>query len=289
MPGPTFGKAIGIILTDSKRPNFHLLIFTIMKQRFSLAFMEAFLIFFAVVFWPGCTRDDSDTQPSSLQATDDSPQIPGEIAAYLSGEEIAAFLASRPTYTPSSAQDRGEQGKRPKKWRPFYAWGDVVGHFYPLLTNCNDPLTAVICFAPGDCPDQSAWVGYFGGFIDNEGHMTGYGKVDQSWQRFVCGPLGTPGGQLNGSYEKDEHLLQFRPAGPPALTFNDDGAVNLDFPMSVCNATYPNPACWQYSAGDFHDSEGTFTWRLTTDFSNFFAPMFADQLGHVTAWGWLYY
>ncbi len=256
-----------------------------MKRRTSIFVTGAFLCLIASLVFINCTQEPLLEKALDEQYTE-TIEIPAEVAAYMTKEEKEAFYAGPPSYTPSS-NEVSDRNPRKKKWRPFFTWGDIVGHFYPVLSNCDDPLNAEICFDISDCPDESTWVGFFGGFIDNEVHMTGYGKVDQSWMRFGCGPLLSEAGKFNGSYEKGESTLQHWLSGPGSFTLNPDGTANIDMPMTVCNSAYPEPTCWQYSTGDFADAEGSFTLRLTITPIPY--GMFEDQPGHVSAWGWLYY
>lgn len=115
--------------------------------------------------------------------------------------------------------------------------------------------------------------------------MTAYGKVWQTWKRFVCSPTFV---RVNGTFEKDEHILQWRMVPPPIATI-EDGTLTIDFDVKVCNATEADPLCWSYSTGDFEDSEGILHHRWTGPAPDPNRKMFEPGPAHIITWGWLYY
>lgn len=277
-----------------------------MKKRISFFAAGVFLFLLAALLLTNCSKDESFIQSQEenlLTQNLDIPVIPAEVALYMTEAEKAAFYAGPPSYTPSPANGTTATGerekketKRPKKWRPFFAFGEVGGSWYPVLENCNYPPLANVCYQPGDCPDPSAWIGYFVPWA-GEATMTGYGKVNLTYDSYACGQTPVDQAWGNGTYEKDDNILHWCAYWPPneppyTIEIIDEDTWSVTWKISICNASNPNPLCWGYSTGDFEDSEGdgTITYRWTGNTSsfypNFFAPLNPAQ---ITAWGWLYY
>ena len=264
-----------------------------MKKRTSFFVVGAFLSLLAALLLFTCAKDDTTLQaPQDDLSTQnlDIPEIPADMAKYLTEEEIGDFYARKPSFTPAS-NDVTERDKRPKKWRPFFGWGDITAAFLPVLSNCTTPATAEICYNHADCPEVNVGppiLPPFRGGGGGEGHMTGYGQVWNTWLRFSCG-----GGfeRVNGTYEKDEHILQYRTYSPPTVSF-EDGYLVLEYDIKVCNANEGDPMCWSYSMGDFDDSEGILRQRLGAKLPAPGSPprkMFDENEGYIITWGWLWY
>lgn len=271
-----------------------------MKNKIFLLIYAALVCWLTAMLVFSCAKTEEPALVAGDQKSDlrsNVNDIPSEVAQWLTEAEIAAFWASKPTKEPPAHKEKGE--KRPKKWRPFFVWGETIGRNLPVLSACPtmpDPnpgyANAQICFNPGDCPGIPVGPPLtppFVGYVDGEGHMSGYGKIIQEWKRFVC-PAAPP--RLNGAYVKDEHRLHWRPLPGAAIEFKD-GLYRTTLTMKVCNAALPlDEQCWALSTGDFDDSDGTFKYRIITTW-NFAAPpplpFFATLPAYRIAWGWVWY
>ena len=261
------------------------------KKIFLFGFLAMFGLAAALLVF-SCSKNDEPSPLLSDQKVDsrDDEEMPEEIAQLLTPEQIAAFWASKPTHNPANPQPGGHDGKRPKKWRPFFGWGDITSNNLPVLSNCTTPPTAEICYNPADCPGIPPGspivppVRRGGG---GDGHMTGYGQIWNTWLRFICG-----GGfdRWNGTYEKDEHILQYRPYSVPTFSLTPEYQI-LEYNIKVCNANDGDPLCWSYSTGDFEDSEGILRQQLHVKRQPPDAPsgMFIEGEGKIFTWGWLWY
>lgn len=260
-----------------------------MKIKFSFVYIGLCFFLFATLFLVQCTKDKNLTEVADSQAID-IPEIPPEVAAYLTEEQKATFYAGPPTDMAKPDDEISLRNPRQKKWRPFFAWGEATGTFFPLLANCDDPLSAEICFDQNDCPDETAWEG-LASYAVGDAVMTGYGQVTQTLQNYICGLVGPENGWLNGTYEKGGDRLQYRPYGIPTVTFNEDNTVDIYFEIIVCNANAPvlDPLCWSYNTGDLAEAEGVINWNWNGPVQGLFSTPFIDVPATIVTWGWLYY
>lgn len=263
-----------------------------MKNKVLLLLYAALICWLTAILVFSCTKNEetpvaAGDQPASLRGDDE--EMPEEIAQLLTAEQIAAFWASKPTNNPANPQPGGQEGKRPKKWRPFFGWGDITSNNLRVLSNCTTPASAVLCYNPADCgitPGSPATppVRRGGG---GEGHMSGYGKVYNSWLRFICG-----GGFdiWNGTYEKNGNVLQYAPNSAPTFSTTPEYQI-LQYDIKVCNANNGAPNCWSYSTGDFADSEGILHQQLHVKRNPPGSPsgMYIENSGKIFTWGWLWY
>lgn len=255
-----------------------------MKSKFSFISMAALLGMALCLVQ--CTDDHLSTEIPQTEKTE-IPEIPAEIAQYLSETEIQNFYAGPPAEMLKLDEASKKYGKQ-KRWHPFFAWGKAVGTFYPILENCNDPLSAVLCFQEGACPDQSQWKG-LAARAKNRAFMSGYGLVTKTWENYICG-FNPENGWPNGSYRKGKHKLQYHPGGAPSISFLDETTVQLDMEMVVCDASAPlDPLCWDYNSGNFAEAEGTFHWRWIGPVEGLAPGPFNPIPAWIISWGWLYY
>lgn len=266
-----------------------------MKTRSSYVAAGFFSFLLAMLLLTNCSKDEAFVEPQNealVSQNLDIPVIPGEIAVYMTEAEKAAFYASKPTTAPASAEVQEREGDE-RTWHAFFAYGDIKGNKYPILSQCDNPPMAEICPIPGNCPDVENYVGY-AALWAGKATMEGFGQMKQYYSDFVCGiENGVETGWNVVAYKKGENDLEFRVHGTPyTLIYNEDGTVSVDWKISICSASKPNSLCWSYSTGVFKEMEGdgTVTCRWRGSPINFYAPLFEPFIpAKLLTWGWLYY